>query len=196
MLREAALEYRNKTWRKYMRIRPEDTSAIVIDYQEKIVPAMANKEALLKKTVILLKGLQLLGIPMILTTQYAKGLGMNLPEITEAIGSEAYIDKGTFSVYDSHEAKAKLGTDRKNVIICGIEAHICVLQTIIDLVAAGYQPILVADCVSSRSVEDKEMALLRAQQEGALITTTESILYELLQKSGSDTFKQISKLIK
>ncbi len=179
-----------------MRIRPEDTSAIVIDYQEKIVPAMANQEELLRKSVILLKGLQAIGIPMILTTQYAKGLGMNLPEITDAIGSEEYIDKGTFSVYDSPQAKEKLGTQRKNVIVCGIEAHICVLQTVIDLKAAGYQPILVADCISSRSLEDKEMALVRAQQEGALITTAEAILYELLQKSGTDTFKQISKLVK
>lgn len=179
-----------------MRILPENTTAIVIDYQERILAAMAEKEALLDKSLLLMKGLRVLDIPMILTTQYAKGLGLNLPEVTEAIGSEEYIDKGTFSIYANDEARAALGVDRKNVIVCGIEAHICVLQTIIDLKEAGYQPIIVEDCVSSRSLEDKKYALVRAQQEGAIVTTAEAILYELLQKSGTDTFKQISKLVK
>ena len=179
-----------------MRIKKQDTMAIVIDYQEKILPAMAEWEKLLRKSTKLVAGLKALGIPMVLTTQYAKGLGQNVPEITDAMGVTEAIDKGTFSVYASDEVKAALPRERKNVIICGIEAHICVLQTIIDLKEAGYQPILVADCVSSRSLEDKEYAIARAQQEGALITTMEAILYELMETSRAPEFKTISALIK
>lgn len=82
------------------------------------------------------------------------------------------------------------------MIICGIEAHICVLQTVIDMKEAGYQPILVADCISSRSSEDKRYALIRAQQEGALITTAEALLYELMETSKAPEFKTISALVK
>ena len=148
-----------------MRIRKQNTFAVVIDYQERILPAMDNWEELLRKSEILLKGLKAMEIPMVLTTQYAKGLGDNVSAITDAMGVTEAIDKGVFSVYASDDVKAALPHGRKNVIICGIEAHICVLQTVIDMKEAGYQPILVADCISSRSSEDKKYALIRAQQE-------------------------------
>ena len=133
---------------------------------------------------------------MVLTTQYAKGLGDNVSAITDAMGVTEAIDKGVFSVYASDDVKAALPHGRKNVIICGIEAHICVLQTVIDMKEAGYQPILVADCISSRSSEDKKYALIRAQQEGALITTAEALLYELMETSKAPEFKTISALVK
>ena len=170
-----------------MRILAENTSCIVIDYQEKILPAMSGREELVANSAALLKGLNLLEIPMVLTTQYAKGLGNNIPEICEAIGSDVAYDKTTFSAMDK---------ERKNVLICGIEAHICVLQTAIDLKAAGYQPVIVADCVSSRKELDKELGLKRAEQEGILITSKEAILFELTRKAGGPVFKQISALIK
>lgn len=181
-----------------MRILPEETRCIVIDYQEKILPAMANREELMKNSVTLLSGLKELEIPMTLTTQYAKGLGINVKEITDAIGSEEYFDKKSFSAYGVPEVAKLLDEDetRKNVIICGIEAHVCVLQTIMDLSAAGYQPILVEDCVSSRNPHDMDMAIKRAAVEGALITTKEALLFELLQGASSVHFKQISALIK
>lgn len=179
-----------------MRILAENTSCLVIDYQEKIMPAMANREELLANSVKLLTGLKLLGIPMTITGQYTKGLGLNVPEIFEAAGTEEYIDKMSFSSYEVPQVQAALGQERKNVIVCGIEAHVCVLQTLIDLKEAGYQPILVTDCISSRKESDKEIALIRAQQEGVLLTTSEAILFELTRKAGTDVFKQISKLVK
>lgn len=181
-----------------MRILPEETRCIVIDYQEKILPAMANREELLKSSVTLLAGLRELEIPMTLTAQYSKGLGLNVPEITEAIGTERFYDKKSFSSYAVPEVKAIFDKDedRRNVIVCGIEAHVCVLQTIIDLSEAGYQPILVEDCVSSRNPHDMEMAVKRAAVEGALITTKEALLFELTQGADSTHFKQISALIK
>lgn len=181
-----------------MRISAENTTCLVIDYQEKIVPAMAHKEELLANSVKLLKGLKLLGIPMTITGQYTKGLGLNLPEIFEAAGTEEYFDKLSFSSYEVEGVKRALGEapERKNVILCGIEAHVCVLQTAIDLKEAGYQPVLVADCISSRKDSDREIALIRAQQEGILLTTSEAVLFELTKKAGTDVFKQISKLVK
>ncbi len=203
-----------------MRISVEDTSCLVIDYQERIVPAMTKSEELIANSVKLLEGLRILGVPMIITGQYTKGLGLNLPEIFVAAGIEEYIDKLTFSSYEVPEVQNFLhhrmqeasgvlcadGTSSatiaqadgkgKNVLLCGIEAHVCVLQTAIDLKEAGFTPILVTDCISSRKAGDKEIALIRARQEGVLLTTSEAILFELTRKAGTDVFKQISKLVK
>ena len=179
-----------------MRIKAEDTFAIVIDYQEKILPAMSGQEELLRKSQILLGGLKALEVPMILTTQYAKGLGNNIPAITDAMGVTGAIDKNTFSVYDNESVRQAIPHGKKNVILCGIEAHICVLQSLMDLQAAGYQTILVADCVASRSDRDLAFAYERAKQEGAIITSAEAILYELAGSSKHPAFKTISALVK
>ena len=168
-----------------MRIKAEDTFAIVIDYQEKILPAMSGQEELLRKSQILLGGLKALEVPMILTTQYAKGLGNNIPAITDAMGVTEAIDKNTFSVYDNESVRQAIP-----------QAHICVLQSLMDLQAAGYQTILVADCVASRSDRDLAFAYERAKQEGAIITSAEAILYELAGSSKHPAFKTISALVK
>lgn len=184
-----------------MRMKADNTACLVVDYQEKIVPAMAGREELIRNSVRFLKGLRILDIPMTITGQYTKGLGLNLPEIFQAAGTEEYIDKLTFSAYETEAVKAALGggpeyTRRTTVLVCGIEAHVCVLQTCIDLKAAGYQPVLVADCVGSRREQDKEIALIRAQQEGVLLTTSEAALFELTERAGSQVFKEISRLVK
>lgn len=180
-----------------MRILPEDTCCMVVDYQERLMPAIAEKEALIRNSVGLLRGLRILEIPVMVTAQYAKGLGMNIAEIREAAGTEQYFDKLTFSVTGDVSARRHLEKiGRKNVVLCGIEAHICVLQTVVDLAAEGYQPILAADCIGARDPYDKEIAIRRAQHEGAIVTTRESLLFELTGAAGSSRFKQISNLIK
>lgn len=176
-----------------MRIEREHTAAIVVDYQEKLVPVMSEKEQLIHNSEILLKGLKILDIPMYITQQYTKGLGMSIPEIQEAAETTEYIDKISFTAYDSVKWKLRA---KKYVIVCGIEAHICVLQTVIDLKAAGFVPVLVADCISSRKESDKQVAIERARQEGAIVTTYESLLFELLQVAGTETSKTIQKLIR
>ena len=134
---------------------------------------------------------------MLFTQQYTKGIGMTIPSLFEAAGEEKYFDKITFSCMDDETIRnAVEASGKKNVIVCGIESHICVLQTCMDLKEAGYTPILVVDCMSSRKESDKEIAILRAQQEGILLTTTEAILFELTRKAGNPTFKEISRLIK
>ena len=134
---------------------------------------------------------------MIVTQQYTKGIGNTIPEIAECLGDFTAYDKNTFSICKNEEIYAAVkALGKKNILISGVEAHICVLQTAIDLKAAGYQPVIVADCVSSRKELDKELGLKRAEQEGILITSKEAILFELTRKAGGPVFKQISALIK
>lgn len=181
-----------------MRILSEDTLALIIDIQERLVPVMENRDKLLHNTEILIKGLKILGIPMLITQQYTKGIGMTIPVVVDAIGETfKYDEKISFSCADNDEIMRKItDSGKKNIIICGIEAHICVLQTVIDLVGKGYHVILVEDCISSRKENDRQIAVIRAGAEGALITTYESILFELTRVAKTDVFKQISRLIK
>lgn len=176
-----------------MRIERENTVALVIDYQEKLVPVMDEKERLIQNSSILLAGLKYLGVPMIVTQQYTKGLGITVQEIREAMESDDYIDKISFTAFDSVKEQIR---DKKFVIVCGIEAHICVLQTVIDLVEAGFVPVVVEDCLSSRKPNDKEVAIRRMLQEGAIVTTYESLLFELLKIAGTEESKRIQRLIK
>ena len=129
-----------------MRIEREHTAAIVVDYQEKLVLVMHDKDKLLHNSSVLLEGLKILDVPMVITQQYTKGLGMTVEEIAEAAGTSEYIDKISFTAFDC--VKDKIDA-KKYIIVCGIEAHICVLQTVIDLKTAGFVPVLVADCIST-----------------------------------------------
>lgn len=180
-----------------MRIKPCDTAFIVVDYQEKLVPIMFEKEKLIKNSKILIEGLKAHEIPFVVTEQYKKGLGETIYDIKESIGEFEAFDKTTFGCYDDENIKNKIDSfKRKNIIVFGIEAHICVLQTVIALRQEGYNVILVEDCISSRKALDKACALKRAEYEGAVITTYESLLFELTLTAKSPVFKKISALIK
>ncbi len=179
-----------------MKIKRNQTTAVCIDYQERILPAMFGKEELLEKSKKLLEGLKVLQVPICLTQQYTKGLGTTVPEICEAAGTEEYLEKVTFSAYEQVKEKLMPPEEMPYVIICGIESHVCVLQTAIDLKNAGYQPYLVTDCISSRKQQDYDMALERAKQEGIILTTYESILFELLGAAGTPDSKAIQKIVK
>ena len=181
-----------------MRIDPANTAVLVVDYQEKLLPAIHDVEHLLQRTQILLSGLQVLGIPVVLTEQYSRGLGPTVQEVKDCLGDNYKpYEKITFSALGCEavkEAFAALG--KKNIIVCGTEAHICVLQSVIDLQAEGYQVYLVEDCIASRKPSDKESGIRRAMGEGALVTSAEAILFELTYIAGTPTFKQISALVK
>jgi len=179
-----------------MRIRKDNTIAVGIDFQERLVPAMYNKEELIANTVRLLSGLKVLGTPIYLTQQYTKGLGMTVPEIREAVGTDEYLDKIRFSGYSELKKVIPGPEVCPNVIICGMETHICVLQTAMELAENGYKPILVTDCVSSRAPRNTETAITRAIQEGFTLTTYEAILFELLEVAGNEETKRIQKIIK
>jgi len=181
-----------------MRIVAENTMALVVDFQEKLVPVIHNKEELLHNTEILIRGLKALNVPVMVTQQYTKGIGMTVPGIVDAVGEDFnYDDKITFSCIEDDAIYHKVvNSGKENIIICGIEAHICVLQTVIDLIAKGYRVILVEDCVGSRRDSDRQVGIKRAILEGAIPATYESILFELTRVAKSDVFKEISRLIK
>jgi len=180
-----------------MRITKDNTAAIIIDIQERLFPHMYNKEVLAQNTAILIQGLRLLNIPLIATEQYPKGLGKTIPEITGLLEGKDIVEKISFSCCDESRFLRELNRlNKKYILLAGIESHVCVLQTALDLIDSGYHPVLVEDCVSSRKKNDKKIAVERIRQEGGMITTYESVLLELCRVAGTETFKQISGLIK
>lgn len=179
-----------------MKIKMNETAMLVVDIQERLFPAMQEKEELLNTCIRLFKGIRTLDIPTIITQQYPKGLGLSCKEVLEELPHAKVFDKTLFSCINE-EVLSELNTlGKKNIIICGIEAHVCVLQTVIDLVENGFQPILVVDCISSRKLNDKVYGIKRAKAEGAILTTYESILFELIGGAKHEKFKDISNIVK
>jgi len=180
-----------------MRIEKDNSVGLIIDIQERLVPVMKGKEKFLLNSCRLIMGLNELNVPLLITQQYSKGLGETLPEISTLIGNFNPIEKTSFSCYDEPGfVEALENVSAKNVIICGIESHVCVLQTAVDLKAAGYNPIVVFDCISSRTKKNLKLALERFRFEGIMVTSYESILFELTRGAGDPSFKAISKLVK
>lgn len=180
-----------------MRITKENTVGLIIDIQERLFPAMWEKEVLLKNTLTLINGLKELKLPLLVTQQYSKGLGETLQEIKSVISDFSFIEKRDFSCCDETVFMENLKkTETKNIIICGIESHVCVLQTAVDLKEAGFNPIVVLDCVSSRTIESVKTAIERFRYEAILMTSCESVLFELTRSSSAPEFKSISKLVK
>lgn len=180
-----------------MQFFKEDSILVVIDMQEKLLPHMKQSELLLKNAKILIEGAKILGVPVVFTQQYTKGLGETVDEIQTIPENFEFIEKTSFSCYKNVEFEStlsKLGC--KNVIIAGIEAHVCVLQTVLDLIENGYHPVVVRDCVSSRKDFDLQTAFDRMAREGVLFTSYEAILFEMLGNAKDPSFKAISTLVK
>ncbi len=184
---------------KTYRISRENTQAMVIDVQERLTPHIDDHEAVVKKIVTLVKGLQALDIPIMLNEQYKKGLGETLPEIRELLTADnaKSFEKVTFSACDTDESWHYLAQqNRSTVLLCGVETHVCILQTALDLLDNGMQPVIIGDAVGSRFPYDKKLALRRIRRAGGVITTVETILFELCRSSKDPAFKTISNLIK
>jgi len=194
-----------------LRILREQTSALLVDVQERLFPHMYESDCLEASLPVLLKGLEVLDIPLLVTQQYTKGLGPTIPKIQEVLGwnrdiqrsdpapyvGRPYVEKIAYSCWGEPAFRdAFTALDREQVLLAGIESHICILQTAIDLKQAGYTPVVIEDCTSSRRENDKRIALQRLQAEGILISTCESILFELTREAGTDTFRAISRLVK
>ena len=180
-----------------MRIQKEHTSAIIIDIQERLFPHIHDNQFLENNVNILIKGLNILKVPIIVTEQYRKGLGNTVKSVAENVESFQPIEKVSFSCCgESRFLKELMLRNSKYVIIAGIEAHVCIMQTVIDLLENGYHPVVIEDCISSRKVNDKRIAMDRMRNEGAIITTYESILLELCREAANDTFRAVSQLIK
>jgi len=181
----------------FMRIRTENCVGVIVDIQEKLLPHMFEHTEVHRNVLKLIQGLQVLGVPLMLTEQYPKGLGPTVGTVAGLTSGVHPISKMSFSCLDEPQFSQSLSAlERKTVILAGIETHVCVLQTAVDLSAAGYTPVIIADCVSSRRRIDHETALYRLSAEDAIVSTCESVLFELCRHAGTETFRSISRLLK
>ncbi|HUU28363.1 MAG TPA: hydrolase [archaeon] len=178
-------------------LKREGTCLLVVDVQERLLPVIHEKEHLLKNIRRLTGGAKVLGLPVIVSEQYPKGLGPTVGPVAETLEGADKGDKITFSCMADKGLADKIArTSCDTLLICGIESHVCVLQTALDALASGLKVHVAADAVSSRNPENKRLALERLKDAGAVITSTESALFEMLVQAGSAEFKKISDLVK
>ena len=180
------------------KIKKEDAVLVAIDFQERLMPAMKNQKEVEETIKKLAEGWRVLGLPVLLTQQYTKGLGTTIESLRTALG-EAYspIEKTSFSAMGEPEFVKALETlGKKTIILTGVETHVCVQQTALDLLEASYQVFLVVDAVSSRDNNDKKYAQRRICEAGAVATTYEAVLFELVGGAREEGFKQISAIVK
>jgi nicotinamidase-related amidase len=176
-----------------MKLDPERTTLIVVDVQEgfrKVVPAF---DRVAKATATLIEGAEAIGIPIVVTEQYPKGLGETAREVAEHLpGGTEPLEKVCFSAADAE------GFDlggRDQALVCGIETHVCVNQTALDLLGSGVEVHVAEDAVGSRTEQNKRVGLQKMERAGAVLSTVEMALFELLGRAGTDEFKQVQKLI-
>jgi nicotinamidase-related amidase len=168
----------------------------VIDVQEGFRPAVLDFDRVAGNVAVLVEGARILGLPVLVTEQYPKGLGATVPEVVRHLEGIEPLEKVCFSALDADGFPAALGDDRDQVVLCGIEAHLCVNQTAEDLLATGREVHVVRDAVSSRTAENRELGIHKMERGGAVVTSVETALFELLRMAGTPEFKQVQALLK
>jgi nicotinamidase-related amidase len=177
-------------------LKTQDVVLLVIDVQEKLLPAMQDAAMCEANVRKITQAARTLGVPVVVTEQYPAGLGHTCAAVRDALGEEPAIEKMRFSACVEPTMTRLTSLSRKIVIVVGIETHVCLQQTVLDLLRLGYVPYVCADAVSSRRPIDRDTALARMRQAGAVVTTIESVIFELLGEAGTAQFKQILKIIK
>jgi nicotinamidase-related amidase len=180
-----------------MLIRARESCLIVIDMQERLVPAMQAPARTIRNAKILVTAAKRLGIPVLLTEQYPKGLGHTVPDLAKVADGLTVLEKLHFScMEDEGFAAAFRALGRRQAVIAGMEAHICVMQTAATLMEEGYEVFVVTDATSSRTLESEKACLDRLSSGGAGIVTTEMVVFEWLGEAGTPAFKELLPLIK
>jgi nicotinamidase-related amidase len=178
-------------------INIEKSCLVVVDVQGKLAQLMHGKDVLFKNIQILIRAAQILNIPILWCQQCPYALGPTVPDIARLLTDNEPIDKAAFSCCGAESFNSKLnGLARDQILLCGIETHVCIYQTAIDLLRKGFEVGVIADAVSSRALENKQIALQRMAAENAKIYCTEMALFELLQTAEHPRFREIAKLIK
>ncbi len=178
-------------------LRRDDTVLALLDVQGRLATLMHDREALYRSLVTLVQGVQALGLPIVWMEQYPKGLGPTIPELAQLLNGQQPLEKTCFSACGLAAFVAQLrATGRRQVLLAGIETHICVFQTGRDLLSLGYHVEVVTDGVSSRTAANRQLALDRLSAAGASLTSVEMCLFELLREAGSPEFRQISQLVR
>lgn len=174
------------------RLSVADTVLIVVDMQERLLQAIHEHERVISNTRLLLRAAAAFELPVVMTTQYLKGLGPTHAMVAELAPGCVPVDKLTFSCFGSADFKTSLEATRRNtVLLCGVESHICVLQTGLDAIAAGHQVHLAADATSSRTTRNADLGLARLERAGAVISSAEMAIYELMGASGTQAFRAL-----
>src|SRR5262245_20222801 len=184
-----------------MLIGRDRSCLLVVDIQEKLLPAMQDPMLVVRNARILMQAAARLGIPVLVSEQYPQGLGLTVAELRHLAPADSVHAKTAFSCADDQVLRQKLAElDRPQVILCGIEAHVCVLQTALGLSESDppneLSPVVVADATSSRTIANREAALARLRADSVQIATTEMVLFEWLGRAGTPEFKELSRLIR
>jgi len=175
----------------------DNAALLVIDVQERLFRAMYEKETLAANLEKLLKGARVLGLPLLVTEQYPRGLGQTIPGIAALIGDVKPVEKMCFSCFSEAGFLDKLNAlKRRQILVTGIEAHVCVYQTAADMLSNSFEVQVVADCVSSRTNQNRKLALKKMGGMGIGMTSVEMALFELLKTAQSEHFKEISNIVK
>lgn len=178
-------------------LKIDNAALVIVDVQGKLASLMYQKDELYDNLVKIIKSAQVLSLPIIWNEQIPDKLGPTIPEIADILQDMKPLAKTTFSCCGNKDFQAQLEkTNRRQILLVGIETHVCVYQTAIDLLQAGYEVYLVADAVSSRTLENKQIGIQAIKDAGAKITSVEMALFEMLKVAQGDKFKQVIKIIK
>lgn len=183
------------------RLDPHRSALLVIDLQGRLMPVIHEKDTVIRRAARLAEGAAALSVPRFVTEQYARGLGATVAEVAKHLNHPdspvtAYEDKTRFSACVGRIASMLETLDVRSVVLCGVEAHVCVLFTALDLLDAGYTVAVCEDAVGSRRSSDKQAAIRRLVQAGAIPTTVESVLFEWAEDASSERFKAIQEIIR
>lgn len=179
------------------RPRANDSALLVVDLQEKLMPVIHEGSRVLEQAKKLIQVARLLKLPVLASEQYPKGIGSTCPDVKQTLGDAPVIEKLTFSGCGADSFwNTWSAFHRRNAIVCGVETHVCVQQTVLDLIERGTPVFVLADAVGSRRPLDYDLALQRMHDAGAIVTSTESVIFELLGRAGTPEFKEVLKLVK
>ncbi len=177
-----------------MLIHPQESALLLVDVQARLLPAIADHDTLVAHCDWLVRAAKDLAIPMLCSEQYPQGLGPTVPELRAHFSDDAIIGKTAFSCAAEPACLSRIeGLNRRQIVIAGIEAHVCVLQTAIELRQRGLHVFVVADAVASRNPDDVELALARMSDAGVIVVSREMAVFEWMQRAGTDSFRHISK---
>jgi nicotinamidase-related amidase len=178
-------------------LEKDQACLVVVDVQERFRTVQRNFAEMLGGVVRLVRTFRILSLPVLVTEQYPQGLGRTAPELLEALGAEDVFTKTCFSSCGSEEFSSRLESlARRQVLVCGIETHVCVSQTVHDLLQRGFFVQVAVDAVESRKALDRELALGKMERSGAILTTTESAAFELLEDARNPKFREVQALFK
>jgi nicotinamidase-related amidase len=180
-------------------LEAEQCALVVVDIQEKLLPRIFQKDELVRNAKLLIRAAGILKIPALVSTQYAKGLGTTVPEIASLLSGTEAVDKTLFSCFGNDvfcSALKRLPGQRNTLLLCGMESHICVMQTALGALREGYLVHVASDAVGSRTKWNWKIGLARMRTAGAVISSTEMIIYELMRSSSSGPFKELLPYLK